>query len=216
MKAGAIFDMDGLMFDTESIWQEGWKILARKFGYEPSPEFGREISGTSGDIMLAVIDKHYHGIDADAFISEERLFVEKRLDENVPVKKGLFEILDLFAENNVHMAVASSSRRTMIESNLKKAGCFNHFEVILSSTEVAQAKPKPDVFLEAAKRLKLDASDCYVFEDSFGGVRAGHSSGAFTVMIPDQLQPTEEIRQLADAIFANLSEAAAAIRNNEI
>ncbi len=216
MKKGAIFDMDGLMFDTEALWQEGWRILAREFSYEPSPDFARDISGTSGEVMIGVVNKYYDGIDAEEFIKKERAYVEDKLAREVPIKEGLFTILDYFREHKVKMAVASSSRRQMIEDNLDKAGCRDYFDVVLSSTEVEKAKPAPDVFLAAAKELGLDPADCYVFEDSFGGIRAGHAAGCLTVMVPDQQQPTEEIRSLADGVYVTLTEVTEAIRRGEI
>ncbi|MBR1628031.1 MAG: HAD family phosphatase [Lachnospiraceae bacterium] len=216
MKKGAIFDMDGLMFATEGLWQEGWRMLAKKYGYEPSADFGRDISGTSGEVMEGVVRKYYPGIDVKAFILEERAYVEDCLEKEVPIKWGLFEILRLFKANGVKMAVASSSQAAMIERNLKKTKTDRYFNVVLSSTQVAHAKPAPDVFLMAAQELSLPPEDCYVFEDSFGGVRAGAAAGCTTIMIPDQVQPTEEIRALADAVFESLAHAAEAIEEGRI
>lgn len=216
MKQGAIFDMDGLMFDTEALWQENWRRLAVKYGYEPSADFGRDISGTSGETMLGVVRKYYPGIDAEQFITEERAAVEACLEQEVPLKKGLFILLELFREHGVRMAVASSSRREMIQGNLRKAGCEDYFSVVLSSTEVERAKPAPDVFLAAAKALSLPPEECYVFEDSFGGVCAGHAAGCVTVMIPDQLAPTEEIRSLADGVYEDLEQVAKAIEDGSL
>ena len=216
MKKGAIFDMDGLMFDTEALWQQGWRMLAKKYGYEPSADFGREISGTSGEVMIGVVKKHYEGIDAEKFINEERAYVTGLLEEEVPVKEGLFVLLDFLKEHGVKMAVASSSRKEMILGNLRKAGCGEYFDAVISSTEVARAKPEPDVFLAAAKEIGLPAEECYVLEDSFGGVRAGHAAGAVTIMVPDQVQPTDEIRSLATGVYENLAKVAEAIKNGEI
>ena len=216
MKSGAIFDMDGLMFDTEAIWQEGWRLFAQKYGYEPSQEFGKNISGTSGEVMENVVRTYYPTVDPPTFIAEERAYVEKRLESGIPVKDGLYEILDFFKECGVKMAVASSSGIEMIESNLKKTKTDGYFDAVVSSRQVEHAKPKPDVFLLAAEKIGIDPTDCYVFEDSFGGVQAGHAAGAVMVMIPDQLQPTAEIRALTDGVFTTLAEAAGAIRRGEL
>lgn len=109
MKKGAIFDMDGLMFDTERLWQEGWRELARANGYEPSKDFAREISGTSGEVMNGVILKYYPTVDAPAFAASCREKVEVALARSVPIKPGLFDILNYFRDHGVRMAVASSS-----------------------------------------------------------------------------------------------------------
>ncbi|MBQ7677815.1 MAG: HAD-IA family hydrolase [Lachnospiraceae bacterium] len=216
MKKGAIFDMDGLMFDTERLWQDGWRKLARENGYEPSEDFSKEIMGTSGEVMYAVIHKHYPEVEPESFAGACRKMVADALKKEVPIKPGLFDILDFFRERNVKMAVASSSQQQMIRGNLKKAGMEDYFSVVLSSTEVAQPKPAPDVFLEAAKRLGLDAADCYVLEDSFGGVRAGAAAGAAVVMIPDQLAPTQTIAGLCAGVYEDLAAAAKAIADEAI
>lgn len=208
MKKGAIFDMDGLMFDTERLWQEGWRILAARYGYQPDDDFARDISGTTGEIMEGVIHRYYPGLDPSMFIREERAYVKSRLEEGVPVKPGLQELLELLQQKGLKMAVASSSRMEMIVENLRRTGMTDYFEAVVSGHQVRSAKPKPDIFVFAAGRIGLSPLDCYVLEDSFGGVRAGHASGAFTIMVPDQLQPTEEIRLLADCICVDLHEVA--------
>ena len=209
MKQGAIFDMDGLMFDTEAIWQEGWRIYAKEYGYEPSAEFGRKISGTSGEIMREVVRTYYPRVDTDEFISSARGYVDDCLSQSVPVKEGLIEILELFKNNGVRMAVASSSRKERIRQNLAMTNTLEYFDAVVSGQEIQNGKPEPDIFLAAAEQLSLPPQDCYVLEDSFGGVQAGHAAGCYTIMVPDQLAPTPEIRALANAVYSSLSEAAA-------
>lgn len=216
MLPGAIFDMDGLMFDTESIWQEGWKILAKKYGYEPQEGFSRDISGTSGETMIAVIDKYYPGLDAEKFIAEERQYVEDQLEKEVPIKPGLFKLLDYFKEHGVRMAVASSSQVAMIRSNLRRAEVADYFNIVLSSSQVEKAKPAPDVFLRAADLLNLPPEECYVFEDSFGGVKAGVAAGCVTIMIPDFRQPDDEMKELASGIYDSLGDFCDAMDKGEI
>ena len=92
--------------------------------------------------------------------------------------------------------VASSSPRATIEMNLQTTGTARYFHDVVCGSDVAHSKPAPDIFLEAARRLKLDIHKCLVLEDSFNGIRAGHAAGAVTVMIPDMAQPTPEIEQL--------------------
>ncbi len=216
MKKGAIFDMDGLMFDTERLWQKGWRELARANGYKPSMDFAREISGTSGEVMSAVIHKYYPAVDPKEFAGACRKKVVDALAVNVPIKEGLFDILNFLRDRGVKMAVASSSPVDLIRRNLASVDVQDYFEVVLSSSEVARPKPEPDVFLEAARRLGLSPDDCYVFEDSFGGVRAGAAAGCATVMIPDQLPPTDEIQALCVGVYETLHEAARAIYEGKL
>ena len=94
--------------------------------------------------------------------------------------------------------VASSSPRNMIEMNLQTTGTARYFHDVVSGTEVAHSKPAPDTFLLAAQKLRLAPKDCLVLEDSFNGIRAGRAAGCVTVMVPDLMQPTEEITRLYD------------------
>ncbi len=216
MKKGAIFDMDGLMFDTERLWQKGWRELARANGYKPSMEFARDVMGTSGELMWAVINKYYPSVDPKEFAAACRKKVAEALAVEVPVKEGLYEILNYFRDHNVKMAVASSSSVEMIKGNLVSADVQEYFSVIVSSSEVAKPKPEPDVFLEAAKRLDIAPEDCYVFEDSFGGVRAGAAAGCTTIMVPDQIPPTEEIAGICAGVYETLHFAVRAIYKGEV
>ena len=127
-------------------------------------------------------------------------------DAAVPCKKGLKELLAALEDMGLPRIVASSSPRNMIEMNLQTTGTARYFHDVVSGTEVAHSKPAPDTFLVAAKKLHLDPHDCLVLEDSFNGVRAGRAAGCVTVMVPDLMQPTEEIAQLYDRKCEDLLE----------
>lgn len=217
MLKGAIFDHDGLMFDTEKVWQANWKMVADEMGITLPEEFKNEICGSDGQHTLDVIQKYYHVEDG----SEIRKRVIKNVSDDevskpIEMKPGLLEILDMFKRNGVKMAVASSSPKELILLNLKRSNLEGYFETVVSGKEVDHGKPAPDVFLLAAARLGLDPKECYVFEDAFNGVEAGVSSGAKTIMVPDLLQPTEEIRNKVHAVCKTLKEASERIENNLI
>ena len=217
MLKGAIFDHDGLMFDTEKVWQANWKMVADEMGITLPEEFKNEICGSDGQHTLDVIQKYYHVEDG----SEIRKRVIKNVSDDevskpIEMKTGLLEILDMFKRNGVKMAVASSSPKELILLNLKRSNLEGYFETVVSGKEVDHGKPAPDVFLLAAARLGLDPKECYVFEDAFNGVEAGVSSGAKTIMVPDLLQPTEEIRNKVHAVCKTLKEASERIENNLI
>lgn len=216
MKKGVIFDMDGLLFDTEQIWQKNWRELAIEFGQTPHPNFPRSITGTSGQMMQDVIAKHYPAIDAAAFMKECKKRVHDDVMVFVPEKPGLHEILEFFHQKGVKMAVASSSNTEVIINNLKKSDVFQYFEVILSGQDVEHGKPAPDIFLLAAEKLGLAAEDCYVFEDGINGVQAGIAAGCATIMIPDTLEPTEECREKCAGIYESLLVAMEAIDRGDV
>ena len=207
MLKGAIFDMDGLMFDTEQIWQKNWKLIADEMGVTLAEEFKYNICGTSGALMNSVIEKYYGVEDGSGIAADCKKRVHDDLMESTPEKPGVHEILEFFRDAGVRIAVASSSSVEQIRRNLQNTNTEDFIEVIVSGTELKRGKPEPDIFLTAAEKLGIDPHECYVFEDAFNGVKAGRAAGCCTIMIPDQMQPTEEIRALADAVCASLFEA---------
>lgn len=207
MLKGAIFDMDGLMFDTEQIWQKNWKLIADEMGVTLAEEFKYNICGTSGALMNSVIEKYYGVEDGSGIAADCKKRVHDDLMEFTPEKPGVHEILEFFRDAGVRIAVASSSSVEQIKRNLQNTNTEDFIEVIVSGTELKRGKPEPDIFLTAAEKLGIDPRECYVFEDAFNGVKAGHAAGCCTIMIPDQMQPTEEIRAMADAVCVSLVEA---------
>lgn len=216
MKNGAIFDMDGLLFDTERLYQENWIIVAKEFGQQPHPDFPIAICGSSGIHAQEVVHKYYPSVDAPAFIQSCVDKVNAILQTFVPEKPGVHEILSYLHENDVRMAVASSSIKTMVEHNLELAGIAQYFDVVVSGQEVVYGKPEPDIFLLAAERLGLSPMDCYVFEDGINGAKAGLAAGCTTIMIPDLTPPTEELKHACAGIYSSLLEARDAMLQHEI
>lgn len=216
MLKGAIFDHDGLMFDTEKIWQKNWQKEAAAMGIKLPEEFKHDICGSSGDLMNAVIKKYYGVKDGHAII--ERVVEGVHQDEAVSIeeKKGLQEILAMFQRHGVVMAVASSSPEAMIRKNLENAGIASYFQAVVSGQHVAHGKPEPDIFLLAAEKIQIDPQECYVFEDAMNGVKAGFAAGCRTIMIPDMTQPDEEIRRLAYAVLPSLLDASKKIEQGEL
>ena len=114
------------------------------------------------------------------------------------------------------MAVASSAPVAGIEQNLLRANLRGYFKVLVGGNEVSNGKPAPDIFLLAAQKLNLAPSDCYIFEDSLNGIRAAAASGGAAIMIPDQVQPTDDIRKICAAVFNDLNEARRAIEEERL
>lgn len=216
MLKGAIFDHDGLMFDTEKLWQKNWNEQAGNMGIILPEAFKHEICGTSGERMKTIVRKYYQVKEAQPVINQVVAGVNRDEISLLEEKPGLQEILGMFASNHVKMAVASSSNEDMLERNLTNDGIRDFFEAVVSGQHVQHGKPAPDIFLLAAEKLSLPPEDCYVFEDSFNGIRAAKAAGCTAVMIPDMSQPDEEMKQLADGIFTTLSEASKAIASGRL
>ncbi|MBR3349885.1 MAG: HAD family phosphatase [Solobacterium sp.] len=205
MLKGAIFDMDGLMFDTEQIWQKNWNKTAAEMGISLPEEFKFNICGTSGKLMNSVIEKYYGVEDGAPIAAKVKQMVHDDLIDFTPEKPGIHEILEFFKEKGVRMAVASSSSEEVIRRNLKNTNTEDYIEAIVSGVGMTNGKPAPDIFLKAADMLGIDPKECYVFEDAFNGVTAGYNADCRTIMIPDMSQPTEEIRAMATGgVYENL------------
>lgn len=114
------------------------------------------------------------------------------------------------------MAVASSSHREPVERNLERSGIRAYFDAVVTGADVSRSKPDPEAFLTASAQLGLSPSECYVFEDSFNGVRAGHAAACCTIMIPDLRQPDQEIADYYDACFPDLLTAVQMIKKGII
>ena len=198
---GAIFDMDGVLFDTERLYQETWQELAEERDIKLENSFLRAISGTNGIHMKRVIEQYYRVTDGTAVMEECMNRMKRKLDINVPLKAGVYKILEYFQENGVRLAVASSSSAQQIESNLVRGGIRKYFAEIVSGEEVEHGKPSPDIFILAAEKIGCRPEECLVFEDSENGVTAGYRAGCFTIMIPDLIEPRDEIRAICSAIY---------------
>ena len=217
MKHGAIFDMDGTLFDTESFYKQAWLEVIEEFGEEKNYDFPTAISGTNlGAESLQVIKNFYPNIDAAAYLKRVLEEVRKVSEKNLRLMAGVEEILNFFQAENVSMAVASSAPVAVIEKNLTRANLRDYFKVLIGGDKVSRGKPAPDIFLLAAKELNLEPGDCYIFEDSINGIKAAAASGGVAIMIPDQVQPTEEIRKICAAVFSNLIEAKQAITEGRL
>lgn len=161
--------------------------------------------GLAGDNLRRHVAEYIPG-DPQKVLDKIWQLADECFARGVPCKKGLKELLAALEDMGLPRIVASSSPRNMIEMNLQTTGTARYFHDVVSGTEVAHSKPAPDTFLVAAKKLHLDPHDCLVLEDSFNGVRAGRAAGCVTVMVPDLMQPTEEIAQLYDRKCEDLLE----------
>ncbi len=210
---GAIFDMDGLLFDTECMYQQTWREIAQEKNIKLDDSFTKAVSGTNGEHMRRVIEKYYHVSDGAAIQKECMERVKEKLSVSVPIKKGVQEILDFFQKKNIRMAVASSSSTEQIQSNLKIAGISEYFLSIVSGSEVKAGKPAPDIFIYAAEKIDCKPEECFVFEDSKNGIKAGYAAGCSTIMVPDVIEADAEIIPYCTKICSSLIEAKQEINN---
>lgn len=201
-----IFDMDGVIFDTERFYLECCVPAAEKVGLARMEEVARQCIGLTEPETEKRL-RAFYGEDAplEEFHQETgRIFMERYAKAGLPLKEGAVELLRYLKEQGARIALASSTRLDIITMEMRDAGLIDYFDVIIGGDMVKNSKPQPDVFLRAAEELNVDAADCYIIEDSYNGVRAARKAGGTVFMVPDLLEPTEEMRSLADRIFGSL------------
>lgn len=198
---GAIFDMDGVLFDTERMFFQIWKELADEYQVTLGSDFLYAISGTNGSRMCEVVQQFYHVPDGAVIVTACKKRLHERLAIHVPIKKGVPEILEFFRGKGIKLAVASSSASEQVKWNLKASGLACYFNQVIGGEHVQRSKPAPDIFTYAAQQIGCEPQACLVFEDSINGVRAGYAAGCATVMIPDLIAPTPEISACCVGIY---------------
>lgn len=209
---GAIFDQDGLLFDTEIIYQRAWVEAARLQGVEIDPKFPQRFCGRGRAAIAEITRAAYPMLDLTRYCREAIDLAWTTQLNSVPVpKKGLFEMLSFCRANGIKTAVASSSTLKVVKHNLEAAGVLEFFDAIATGDDVVHHKPAPDIFRLAAARLALDPRVCCVFEDAYSGVQGAVAAGSHAVFIPDQLPPTDEIRALGE-VREDLAEAISVLR----
>lgn len=204
-----LFDMDGLMVDTESLSTEAFINSAKAQGYNMTKEETLKVLGfTKANIYQFWID-YFQGtnVDGKKLVDDHYEYIENVLYTVGPEKMPYVEeLLKYLKENNYKIAVASSSDTADIKNNLEKTKLEKYIDEIASGAEVENGKPAPDVFLLAAKRLGVDPKDCLILEDSKAGIKAGKASGSMVFMVPDMYTVDKECEDTADRILTNLGE----------
>ena len=203
-----IFDMDGVIFDTEHLAMSFWIQAADELGIPGIAEVYPSVIGTTTVRTHEILAERYGtSFPWEAFDRRIRdLYHEHYAREGLPVKPGVAELLSSLAANRVPLALASSTHSDLVRRELRDAGFLNYFDVVIGGDMVTHSKPHPEIFLRAAEALHAAPENCYVIEDSFNGIRAAAAAGAHPLMVPDLLQPTEEIRALTEQVFPSLYE----------
>ena len=202
-----IFDMDGLIFDTERPIRRVILDAAKAAGCEMSEAFYQTMIGVPGPECDALMRDYFGpGFAFDDFRSVCRSGIARVLGEGVPLKPGAAELLVELRARQMPLALATSSPRDHAEHHLGVADLRRFFTAVATRNDVSRGKPHPDLFLRAAADLRVAPDRCLVLEDSHNGVRAAHAAGCLPVMVPDLLQPTEEMRGLCIWIARDLHE----------
>ena len=201
-----IFDMDGVIFDSERLVIECWKVIAEKHNIPDIVEICMRVQGNNREETgRRFREKYGNGFPYEVYKKEvSALFRHLYGEGRLPLKPGVADILEELKRKRVPLALASSTRTDIVKQELQDANLLPYFDAVLGGDMALRSKPEPDIFLAAAAKLSADPAHCYVLEDSYNGIRAAYQAGMHPIMVPDMQQPTEEIRGLAEVIVDNL------------
>ena len=202
-----VFDMDGVIFDSERAVMQCWKEVASRHNI---PDIEKAILACTGTTMVRPreIMLNMYGADFpyDEYARESSAIFHSRYDGGrLPMKPGVKELLTFLKERDKKIALASSTRQQVVTDELRDAGIIEYFDRIICGDMVSRSKPAPDIFLKACEELNISPSDSYAIEDSYNGIRAAHAGGLHPIMVPDLLPADEEMQSLAEIVLPSLT-----------
>ena len=201
-----VFDMDGVIFDTERLVIEFWKEVAKKHNIPNVEHTCIQCLGTNRVRTREIFLENY-GADFpfDPYRAEvTELFNTHYKGVPLPTKPGVRELLSYLQEQDIKVGLASSTAQHLVRDEIGTAGLLPYFQTLVCGDMVEHSKPAPDIFLKACEILNADPTKSIAIEDSFTGIRSAHCAGMTPIMVPDQVQPTDEIRALAFHVMPSL------------
>lgn len=212
-----IFDMDGLMFDTERVYYEAWEQAAKFYGYEFNWDIYIQLvarnSRTIGMILRKIYGEDFPYEEAS---QKKRELADQILEkQGITKKAGLMELLDFLEAEGISKAVATSSTREKALAYLSLGGVKERFDHIVCGSDVVESKPNPEIFQVAAQALQKIPEKCMVLEDSKMGIKAAKAAGMYGVLIPDLVKADDEMREDASFIVSSLHEVINLIKSEK-
>jgi len=202
-----VFDMDGLLVDTETVVFRAMQRAAGAIdGEMPFATFQRMVGLQHAASDLILIDHFGEGFDLEAWSAAVSAHFQEELGAGIALKSGVLEILDQLDAVGLPRAIATSSSLAAVRQSLGPHGIVDRFHALITRDIQTRGKPHPEPFLKAAEALGVDPADCLALEDSHNGVRAAAAAGMMTIMVPDMLDPTEEMHSLCVRIARDLHE----------
>ena len=203
-----LFDMDGVIFDTERVYLEHWMQIFEKYGYEMKKEIYTSVMGTGRENVMRVF-KEIYGDDlpiVQMYKEKDELLVQAVEEGQVPMKPGAKEILNFLRENNFKTALATSAKRDRTNMQLKMGKIESEFDAVVCGDDITNSKPDPERFLKVAQKLSISSRNCIVVEDSSAGIKAAYSAKMMGLHVEDLKKADEEILEYCHKSFKNLFE----------
>lgn len=207
MKA-VVFDMDGLLFDTERLCMKSWVQVAKEWDIPDMEKVFPQCIGLNANDTRSLVLAHYgQDFPLEKFQKEAADWFRADIAQNgLPVMTGVKEILSYLNTTDYLIGLASSTKYDSVVKKLEMAGIREYFSVIVTGDMVEHSKPQPDIYLLACEKLGVEPGQAYALEDSPNGIRAAHSAGMKPIMVPDMIAPDEEMERLSFLICKDLLE----------
>ena len=204
-----IFDMDGVIFDTERAWIECWQPVAERHSIPDLDRVLRQdcVGITAAAMRARLLEIYGTDFPYDSYRKEAYEVFDRRYRHDLPVKKGARELLSWLNSNGIPTGLASSTGSVTVQDELSQTQLLQYFNVIVGGEAVKRSKPAPDIFLLCARKLQANPADCFVIEDARFGIRAAYDAGMKAIMVPDLQQPDAETRSMCFKIFSDLNAA---------
>ena len=202
-----IFDMDGVLFDTENVYLDVWSKVVEKYGYTMTKEIYSSVLGTGRENVKKTFLNYFgNDLPIDAMYKEKDENLAIVIDKGVSLKKGANELLIYLKENKYKIALATSATRNRALQQLGQADIEKYFDAIVTKDDIKETKPNPEIFLKAAKKLFMSPNDCIVIEDSSAGIKAAFNAEITSIHVVDLKEADDEIIELCYRSFKNLNE----------
>lgn len=201
-----LFDMDGLLLDSERLSMESFSATTQAFGLGDHETVFMSVIGSNEMSLLAILEEALGDrVDIPEFRQAWAARYHTMVTEGeLPLKSGVLELLDWLGQRKIRMAVATSSSTPIATTKLRRTGIIDHFDHIVGGDTVINSKPHPEIFLKAAARVGADPVRTLVLEDSTNGVRAGVAGGFTVIQVPDLVAPSAELLSLGHRVCSSL------------
>lgn len=203
-----IFDMDGVIYDTEAFYLKHWIQVFEEYGYKMTKEIYIKAMGR-GRKKVKEYFKSIFGDDLpidEMYIKKDKLLFDAIRNKEVPLKPGALEFLSYLKNNNIKTALATSAKRERLDIQLEDSPIVQYFDAIVCGDDVVNSKPDPEIFLKAAKKIGANPEKCIVIEDSEAGIKAAHDGEMIAFHVEDLKEADDSIKENANMLFKNLKE----------